>query len=229
MPGMRLGMGLSGQGAVGLITPPTYVDSQLTTYSSAAGSRAVAPPTGLADGDLILVVGFLLDDSATAAPAVSGFSQIAGSPLDVNLGATQGSFYCFYKIANSESGDYTVTWTGTLSSQLMSVAYRGVDQSTPFDANAATQADNDANSLWTITGLTTVNNNCKILFAGFDWADNANDRSVSGYTERQDGTIVWFGDKTLASAGSAGNISAANNAADGYPAGGFQIALRAAV
>lgn len=227
-------MGLPGSGdmaSTGLQTPPSYVDSTVSTYASRNASGTYTAPTGIQDGDLILFLGFYLATAATALVAgPAGFTRM-GTAIDATDGGNNGSFHAFYKKASSESGDYAFTHNGTINTQAMMAAYRGVDWSTPFDVSAEEYVDNGdgSDTLWTFTGITTVNDNCKIIEAAFNWGDTGNDLSPpTGFTEREDLTLLYLSDRTQAVAGDTGTVSNTSNANVNNPRGGYLIALRAA-
>lgn len=97
---------------------------------------SVPPPTGgdaIVDGDIVLVIGGMSgsgDDDPNI--SVSGFTQ------EAKLGSTaQGdiSLGIYWKVANSESGNYTMSIDGGENKWIMAVciAVAGVDNSDPFD------------------------------------------------------------------------------------------------
>ena len=90
-----------------------------TTYASRTNTTVTAP-SGITNGDLLLAMFFILSPNTNAPPtptAPSGFATVSGitQPLDTGAhGGVRGHSRLYYKIASSESGDYT--WTHTTHS-----------------------------------------------------------------------------------------------------------------
>ncbi len=90
------------------------------TNNTADGTSIVmTAPSGIADGDVLLIL-LGLDGNTTAFVNPSGFVQI--SPTDGDHNVTFCSMYAIYKIASSESGNYTVSWT--TSEKVQGLMYR---------------------------------------------------------------------------------------------------------
>ena len=70
-------------------------------------SITLTAPTGIADGDVLLIV-LGLDGDPDTFVNPSGFVQI--SPTDGDHNVAFCTFYVIYKIASGESGNYTVSW-----------------------------------------------------------------------------------------------------------------------
>ena len=93
---------------------PVIATKSSTVQNSFETSVTLTAPSGISDGDLLLIV-VNTDSDATAFSLPSGFIRI--TPADGDKGPSdQVTQYIIYKIASSESGDYTVTWTASVKS-----------------------------------------------------------------------------------------------------------------
>lgn len=221
-----------------------------TTYASRTNTTITAP-TGIQNGD-ILIIHFCTGQGSSSVPTVtppSGFSVIPGPtfPIQINDGSFWVCNWTWYKVASSESGNYTVTHA-TLSTQAYMVACSGADTSTPFGQNETSDQQNAIGnngggvnfSVTTAPSITTTRNGCLITFISQDWGDGANNLTgPTGYTKRFGETgvsgILYAADLAQASAGATGAQTITNNSwmgASGTPTtntdpwAGFLIAVQ---
>src|SRR4051794_10003191 len=98
-----------------------YGSSSLVAEATAANATFTAP-TGIADGDTLLICEFLFNGSGappTPTPP-TGFVQAPGTwPLHLVVGAAQADVYLWWKTAASESGNYTVTHASSVRRGVM--------------------------------------------------------------------------------------------------------------
>jgi hypothetical protein len=203
----------------------------------------VTAPTGIQDNDLLL--GFYAcygDTEITALPVtLSGFTQLTSKFEQVGTDVTLA---IFYKVASSESGNYTFTGshTGTPETSAMIAVFRGVDTSTPFDVTFV-EGTHYVRSLDFGTGtdefqpanITTNTDNAWTLI--FSWVGFGNITDFSGptgFTEREQiigaNRNIHFTTKEQATAGivNPGTITAAP-ASDSTDSSTYTLALKSSV
>ncbi len=115
----------------------------------------VTAPAGIVDGDLLIMHSTVSANTTTVTVDEPGWTKL----IDANssLGGSN-TVSVHYKIANNESGTYTVGGLGASQSfRSVCAAYSGVDQTTPFDAttvetiNVVDSDTHDANPITTVT------------------------------------------------------------------------------
>jgi len=161
----------------------SFVDSDTSTATGP--SLTLDVPTGTQDGDLLIAAVIITDD----APDVSWDTVPSGWTLYVDDQATGGApssppkLYIWYRIADSEPASYT--WTGDdIDAGYMGamLGYRGVDNSTPFDATR-TIATGTGTSL-NPASITTVTADAWVVAVGFSDDNDGYSGLSSGYTAR---------------------------------------------
>lgn len=199
----------------------SYRSSTATVYGTNTNTVLTAP-SGIQNGDLLLIF-FAIGAASPPTPTPpSGFTACAGSwPASVSHSGFTVDDYCWQKIANNESGNYTVT-QASASTQGYIGAYSGADPSAPL-APTPTLA-NGTGATSTATGLTTARPNSVVVFLEQDWGDNANNLSPpTGSTptftkhagETAQAGIIFAADGVLAAAAATGNKSITNNNVSG--------------
>ena len=98
---------------------PTFVSSRINGGSTAA--TTVTAPSGIQNGDLLVAVGFTGLAGYTVTPP-SGFNV---QHLD---NASLSSLFIATKVASSESGNYTFTWSGANGNTVAVLVYRNATQ-----------------------------------------------------------------------------------------------------
>ncbi len=126
-----------------------------------ATTRELGAPAGIVDGDLLVAVGIAADDVAIQIDEV-GFIE------ELNITSVVGSdnsLVVATKIANSESGAYTLKVEGATSEALRGgmLLYRGVDQITPIDQAATSVVDITNSDTHDPAAIITQNDNAWVL------------------------------------------------------------------
>lgn len=190
----------------------SYRHHTATTYASRTNTTLTAP-TGIQDDDM-LVIFFLTHIGSSTAPTPTpsaGFTAIANFPIVYSSAGSGGEvrIEAWYKKADGESGDYTVTHA-TCSSQGFIVAVQGAN---PDAAPIATVNESAGASNPTALSLTTTVDNTFVMFGAGTWDIIGSVAPPSGstptFTERQDGGIMYVADGVLAAAGATGDKSIA--------------------
>lgn len=201
-----------------------------TTYGAKVDD-VVTAPDGIVNGDTLIGVIFTLNATEAVDPTPpSGFTQI-GTTIDVFDGASNGELRVYWKVASSESGDYTFSHASA-SSQGIVVVYAGGHLTAPIPGGSAVSVNSQNSGVADTTAntITTPSNNCMVVIVAFDWADTAvNLTPPTGTTptfiERLDVTLTQVFDGILATAGATGNKTWANNAATTSPWGALMFAI----
>lgn len=173
-----------------------------TNGGATGGALTVTAPTGLTDGDLIVVVGYLETDTNSWASVGSGFTS-AGT--FVNTGAFL--MQVWWKIAASEGASWTWTPTSSAWRTVVAVAYSGAtgSGSTRVDQfGTASQGDSITSS--TVNGVTTTVTNDVLLaaagsFNGQSWSYTSGPASNS----RANFAGVAYLDNPTQASGATGN------------------------
>jgi hypothetical protein len=111
-------MGASQQAllAGGGVAFPEFVSAGSVQRVSSASSITVPAPTSRPDGSKIIIVLFATS-VATVSSAPSGFNQVFFNNSTLN------TFAVYEKTASAESGDYTFTWSTSVRSSGVALAY----------------------------------------------------------------------------------------------------------
>lgn len=205
-----------------------YRSSSAVAYASHT-STTITAPTGIQNND-ILIIFFLLGASSPPTPTPpSGFSVLTGFPVTVTNGGFSVSSYCWYKVASSESGNYTVTHSTSSSAAYMVAVSGGVTTSAP-----TATTNTGTGSTTTMLSITTTNANSFIMAVNQDWGDFSNtltppSGSTPTFTSRLSELILFAADGVLATAGATGNktMTNNNNGALGTPWSGYLIKVEA--
>lgn len=114
------------------------VDFLAATRNTVNGTSLTATvPAGVRDGDcLVLIVaqvGSWVGPGSLTAPA-SGWTRLDGGYHEAGeeAGGNATAFRIYYRIASSEPGSYTVTWTHSGKTVVDMIAVRGADTSDPI-------------------------------------------------------------------------------------------------
>jgi hypothetical protein len=151
---------------------------------TSTASPTVTAPTGLADGDVI-IIGLGMNDVVTigGSPTLNGFTS-----LGVVAAGTQGSGHVLWKVANGEGASWTFTnlWSAASTAAYGCVAYQddaagdaGLDQSA---SNAPASSTTPVSA-----SITPSVDNCMVVgvFVG-DHATGVTATTLGGATERVD-------------------------------------------
>lgn len=207
----------------------------------AAGTTSIAPgiPASMAAGDLMILQVHTCNQAVTT-PA--GWTLVTGSPVSTGTANAAGGtrINAYYRFWQSGDAAPTVAVTGGTVTNGIIAGYRGVHQTTPFDATPVATTLATANATLTMTGITTVTANALIHWAIARDQDlntttavtafvNAN---LTGITEVHDQVVntgvgggIWTGYGFKATAGATGNLVITQTSSIAV---GLTIALRPA-
>jgi hypothetical protein len=193
-----------------------YATSSTVTEATAANATYTAP-TGIVDGDLLLIWQEFFSTGTVVTPTPpAGFLVVPGVtwPLVVTPTGATGHVWFWFKIASGESGNYTVTHASSVRRGKM-VRVTGADTTAPF-LPFPTQNVGTASTTYTFLGLTTVVANTLVMVFGSDWNDTANNLTAPTgttptFTERIDIPGEYLATGVLATAGATGNKTMTNN------------------
>ena len=168
--GTRTGTGTTSTSlvtSIGLIEGPARVFYGIYNISSiylialsSAGTRTINLPTGVINGDLlILSIAYTIDATPTL-PA--GWTLIQSSITGSNTLRT------YYKLASSEASSYTITWTGTNTVTIGISAFRSY-KAWPITLITSDQSTNTSTPTIAYPALTpTQINQLLVLFAAYN-------------------------------------------------------------
>jgi len=147
------------------------VGTAQASSGGSTGSLNVPLPTGLQVGDLVLI--FCSGRNTGYVFTATGYTQKWS--LD-HASSGINTIVLLYRIRQSGDADtVTVSWTGGATNAtviMQACAFRGVNQSTPFDVQGATSSNASQANIGPITGITTGSNGkCTIVFGhrADDW------------------------------------------------------------
>lgn len=127
--------------------------------SSSAGTKTINKPSGVIDGDLLVLTIAFSTDATPTLP--SGWTAVQSDTTGSNTIRT------YYKIANSEGTDYTITWTGTQTITLGIMAFRGFN-GWPATLIASNKSTNSSTATIAYPALTaTAINQLLVLLASY--------------------------------------------------------------
>ena len=194
-------------------------------------NTTLTAPAGIQNGDILVISFIIYNPSGTPATPTppAGFSVLPGPtyPIDIVSGGSHIHVRQWYKVASSESGNYTITHTNAGVEGWIG-AYSGADTTTPFSPNATSATGTGTTS--TATGLTTPRNSSAVLYMCADWqSGGSNLAAPTGttptFTKRfgmtgNNPSNIFIADGILATAGATGNKSNGNNnnAGEGWSA-----------
>ena len=176
------------------VTTDACVDSSDTSLS-------IAPPSGISDGDLLIQIGACVD----ARTLSSSLTQV----LLHNINGT--NFYVWAKVANSESGNYGITVSGTFSGATAAMfrVTGALSDTIPDDISVTGGGNTDNDQTAECPDVTTPVDNCLVLWleiAGNGQTSNSNSRGsaveILDYNGNGDGGHLGGWSETIASAGS---------------------------
>lgn len=191
------------------MTTPAFQTSG-SLGGASVSTAAVPVPSGVANGDLILVA--LYKESTAAVTPPAGFTlkttvSCTGSELHDHL--------LFYKHASgSDAGTYDFTWTGATWTEGWSARFTGAPTTgDPFGAPLNTATSNSGSSSTTTPAVATLTpsmDQCLVVFAGTNFTGGPW-TPPSGLTERVDNGAVTMATLSQTTAAATGSISATSN------------------
>lgn len=192
-----------------------------SAFASGTTALTVAAVTSVVAGDLVLL---FVESANQPVAAPTGFTQVTGSPIATGTANSAGgvALQVFYQFATGADTSTSVADSGDHTTAIK-LAYRGVNQTTPFDATAVTGTKATASTTTTFPSITTATANALVVLAtalDLDAASTATtgtitNANLSSITERHDQTVTsGFGgglviaDGLKATAGSTGTSTA---------------------
>ena len=170
--GAGVGSGGGGGGPTGIVF------GGFTEASKANGTNVtIDKPFGTAAGDLLIAAVATDGDRASSLAAPAGWNSI-----DLATEGGDVTFGVWWKLAGaSESGSYTMSWSGNEHAYGWIMRFTGVDPSNPIDASANTGGTSSAPTSPAVT--TTVTDTVVLRLGGFDDDDiNTGAPGLSGHT-----------------------------------------------
>ena len=203
-----------------------FVSSSTMTYTTRTNTTITAPAS-ISNGNLLVI--YFADGIAGTPPTPTpptGFKALT-TPITVTSGGFSVKNYVWWKIAASESGNYTITHTSATTEAYM-VNYSGTDQTTPF---VASSTNSGTGVTTTGTGITPTRDGTMIMFGSQDWGSNtaklsAPTGSTPTFTKRYNGVIQFVADGILGTAGATGNKTITNNSAAGEPWSSIMLGIQ---
>jgi len=130
---------------------------QSESKQTGSGSSAViTAPSGIADDDILVIIGSW--DGDAAAPTCTGFTSLT------QRAESTVEQYVLWKRASSESGNYTVNWTGSEGVSFVMYRVSGCKTTgSPFHLEGT--GNTGSGTTTTALGLTTTTNDCLAIAA----------------------------------------------------------------
>lgn len=203
----------------------SYRSHSAKAYTLVANTSCV-PPAGLTDGDILLW--YLFSGLQTTSPAItwpSGFNQLDFISVTDPSGFN-GKSYIAWKIANAESGSYTLTHVSSNTAALL-IAIQGGSGATPIWSK-----NNGTGTTTTALGITPTVDLSYIAFLAHNWQTYGSASPPTGttptFTERYDDplNLLYYADGVLSPAGATGNKTHGNLSTDAtFPWGAFLVSI----
>jgi hypothetical protein len=163
-------------------------------------SRTVPVPAGAASGHVAVIDLEIWLDTPTD-PTItwpSGFTQI-GYVESATDGFTR-LYRALKVLTGADTGNYSMSWSGSYWNQAQATLWSGVDGTTPQDV-ATASAVTASNRAHAAPSLTTSNAGCGMLF-GTANENNATATAPTGYTQQQTANYLKTYTKIAGAAGS---------------------------
>lgn len=178
-------------------TAMVHVASVATPLTSAVTGARLALPAGRQQGDL-LVAWLTFGSGVTGVGGLTGWTQLAWSPLVDGSSSTAAAYY---KVATGAETDIPITWSGSAKGVLAVADYRGVDPLNPISASAGAACDNVRSASVATPSVTSPDER--------GWALSL---SVSRTSTRAVSDISWREDPALVERLDANNVKASSGA-----------------
>lgn len=215
----------------------TVVESTSSLSEGTRTNSTVTAPSGIADGDILvyaLKIGGASGGPTATAP--SGFAAWSGIPVawdGSGISDTYGlRIYLWYKVASSESGNYTATHSSGDSEAFM-WRISGGDTGTPNDQAATTHSTNGGGTEGDVIGPTSTQtptvDGCCVIWVGVSWDNFGNASPSSGWTEdRNNAAAVFYAQHIIqGTAAATGSISVTSTQWITRPEGAAMVVVRA--
>lgn len=155
------------------ITGTTTANVEFIGANSSVASTSLTLPTGLEEGDLVLLVA--TSDAEDPPYRPSGYTNI----YDERPGST-GALAC-YKFMGASPDTFISGLNDNDRTPYIAMVFRGVDTTTPLDV-AYTQSSTAASGMPNPPSITTVSDGCMIVAVGHLDDDDITATAPSGYT-----------------------------------------------
>lgn len=207
----------------------SYRSLARTTYGSRTNTTITAP-AGIVDGDILLFALIMgADPSAPTPTPPAGVSLLSGpsDARDVSAAGFTVTRRLYWKLASSESGDYTFTHA-TCSTEGLAICVQGGTGTPTATTNSGT------GSTTTATGLTTATNNAYVGFIAHNWELYGTASPPTGttptFTEEVDASdsLLYYADGVMATAGATGDKTHTNLNSSSGGWGAFLVTVDAA-
>lgn len=191
---------------IAVAATPTFIGSS-SGVGSAATTVATSAPSGIQDGDLLILIGTAAG-TPTSVTAPAGFTVVL-----YERGTLSNSIFIATKIAASESGTYTATWGSSETSTLVMLAYRNATKINTIGTSTRVLSATDAAPAITPTftgrlcALYAFSSNRSVLSAPSGMTSRLVQSSVSPSVAVYDQALsagVSSGTKTLTWSGTSG-------------------------
>jgi hypothetical protein len=204
-------------------------------------NSTVAAPSGIVDGDILVYILALANDTAfVSVTPPTGFTACGGSVsgilVDLDPAFTpdtggEEQLYVWWKRASSESGSYTATHAST-ETEACVIAYSGaVASADPTDNPNASSNQGINNATLIATGITTAVDGSMVIFIACSWDDMPTNTPPTGttptFTERLEAAtnLLYVADGVMTTAGATGNKTITGPAAQAW--GGALVVIEA--
>jgi hypothetical protein len=194
-----------------------------------------AAPSGIQNGDTLLILISAGQVPAIAVTPPAGFATCTGFPLEYGYSGDTWKvrLYAFWKVAASESGSYTCTHSSGSSEGVM-YAVSGGHATTPINPNPTTQIHTTETTGSTLTApsITPAVADSFIAWFGGTWDDFGNDATpATGFTERYNptsGSVLYVADGVFAAAAT-GTVTVTSTQQNGLQNACAMVCVEAAV
>jgi hypothetical protein len=162
------------------MTLPSITTNSESKLATAGTSLTCTAPSGITDGDLLIL--HLVTDNLTSDDPITIANDTAGATWvklveEPFTGQVTGSIW--YKIAASESGTYTASWTDTVEAIAWILRISDADNDTPFRVTPSV-LETSSTAIPTTAITTVTNNNLALAFFACDDDDVTVDGGISG-------------------------------------------------
>lgn len=168
-----------------------------TTTAANSGSNvqtlSISKPANIQPGDIMILNVIKFNTNNTSDPTVAGWTLLAGSGIG---GSENYRGAILYKILgnNWEPDSYSINlgnWPFTNSVQAAIVAYRGVNNTNPFNAVGSFVSTATNESSISLPAINTTTANALVLQLSMSWRNNNNSaRSYNSWTTTNPGTLT---------------------------------------
>lgn len=216
---------------------PCVIESTSALASGTRTNSTVTAPTGIANNDC-LVYGILVGAAAggTTATPPTGFTAGVGLPVSftwTGVDTYTVRIYLWWKIAASESGDYTATHSAADTTAFMWRISGNVttSPSNPSPTSVITNGNDGQGATCPVPSITTPSNDSALLWLGGSWDGWGAQTPTTGFTERRNVTTeaCYVQDSIQAVAGASGIKTMVIGQGTDRPKGGVMMCIESAV